>query len=104
MNLIKFKQLAWEIPRQGVKQKIHSNGQSRLRLIQFDDTFVEEDWCSKGHVGYVVEGEMTINVNGAMNTYKKGDGLWLEQGESNQHKVIIEKGKRVELILFESEE
>ncbi len=46
---------------------------------------------------------MKINFNEQVQEYKKNDGLWIEEGESNKHKVIIEKGKFVTLILFESE-
>ena len=99
--LINFRAIDWEIPGIGVKQKIYSDGNSRLRLIHFSDDFVEKEWCLKGHQGYVLEGEMDINFSGNKKSYKKGDGLWIETGESEKHKVIIEKGKFVELILFE---
>lgn len=101
--LINFNAIDWEIPSTGVKQKIYSEGNSRLRLIRFSDDFVEEEWCLKGHQGYVIEGEMEINYSGIKKSYKKGDGLWIESGELEKHKVIIEKGKFVELILFENE-
>ena len=44
---------------------------------------------------------MQIDFNGIIKPYKKGDGLWISQGENSKHKVLIEKGKHVELILFE---
>ena len=47
---------------------------------------------------------MQIDFNGIIKPYKKGDGLWISQGENSKHKVLIEKGKHVELILFESED
>ena len=47
---------------------------------------------------------MQIDFNGIIKPYKKGDGLWISQGENSKHKVPIEKGKHVELILFESED
>jgi quercetin dioxygenase-like cupin family protein len=63
---------------------------------------VEEDWCLNGHVGYVLSGEMSINFNGIIHHFKQGDGLWIEPTAAHQHKVMIEKGKQVELILFEA--
>lgn len=103
-NLIKFQSIPWEQPKTGVQQKIYSDGKRRLRLLQFHDTFIEEDWCQKGHVGYVLSGEMTIDFNGTLKHYQQGDGLWIEAGESSKHKVLMKEGKSVELILFESEE
>ncbi len=55
-HLIKFDSLEWETPKSGVTQKVFSDGKFRMRLLRFDEHFVEEDWCLKGHVGYVLEG------------------------------------------------
>ena len=101
-NLIHFENLNWESPKEGVEQKIYSVGNKRLRLLKFHDNFVEEEWCLASHVGLVLEGEMKIDFNGVIKNYKKGDGLWINEGESSKHKVLIEKGKQIELILFES--
>lgn len=98
-----FKDLNWEKPSIGVEQKIVSNANIKMRLLRFNDDFVENHWCTKGHIGYVLDGEITINFNGKTETYKKGDGLWIEAGEDNKHKAIIAKGLFVEMILFEFE-
>lgn len=103
-NLIKFENIEWDKPKMGVRQKIYSNGKTRLRLLQFSEDFIEEDWCIKGHVGFVLNGIMRIDFNGTIKRYKKGDGIWINQGDANKHKVMIEKGQHIELILFESEE
>ncbi|MCB0707373.1 MAG: hypothetical protein KDC34_18780 [Saprospiraceae bacterium] len=100
--LINFEALEWEKPQKGVAQKIFSDGAKRIRLLRFSDEFVETDWCMKGHVGYVLAGEMLVDFNGTLKRFKTGDGLWINEGAPSKHKVSIEKGKQVELILFES--
>jgi len=102
-NVIQFDKLKWERPRKGVEQKIYSNGNQRMRLLRFYDNFIEKDWCINGHIGFVLKGEMKINFNGIIKSYRQGDGLWIEKGEKSKHKVIIEKGKQIELILIETE-
>jgi len=100
--LIQFAKLAWEKPAPGIEQKIHANGNKRMRLLRFLDNYVEGGWCSNGHVGFVVRGEMKIDFdNGLIKSYQQGDGLWIEDGEQSKHSVLIEKGKFVELIMFE---
>jgi quercetin dioxygenase-like cupin family protein len=99
---ILFESMKWENPQEGVYQKIYSKGDKRMRLLKFTESFVEDDWCTKGHIGYVLSGEMEIDFNGEVKSYIKGDGLWIEEEES-KHKVSIKKGNQVELILFESE-
>lgn len=98
-KLIHFNDLEWEQPKEGAEQKVHSVGNKRLRLVRLHDTLIEEAWCLNGHIGFVVAGEMSIDFNGTVVKYQQGDGLWITKGE--RHKVIIEKGKFVELILFE---
>ena len=100
---IDFQNMEWETPKTGVQQKVYASGHQNIRLLRFYDYFVEDDWCLKGHMGYVLDGEMTIDFNGVIKTYKKGDGLWIEKGEVSKHKASIHKGKYVELILFEAE-
>lgn len=102
-NLIKFEDLEWNKPKEGVGQKIYTDGKIRIRLLRFNEGFIEEDWCTKGHIGYVLDGEMRIDFNGEIKKYSKGDGLWIIKGENSRHKVMIEKGKQIELVLFESE-
>lgn len=100
--LIHFESMEWEHPKKGMKQKIYSDEKDRIRLLRFSDDFIEEEWCLKNHIGFVLNGEMKINFNGEIKSYRKGDGLWIKEGESSKHKVSIEKGKHIELILFES--
>jgi len=102
-NKIEFENIKLETPKTGVEQKIFLKAGQRIRLVRFFDDFIEENWCAKGHIGYVTDGEMTIEFKGEKINYKKGDGLWIEHGDNNKHKVTIEKGKFVELILFEKE-
>lgn len=102
-NRVDFNNFEWETPSTGVKQKIFLKGNQRVRLLRFYDDFIEEDWCTKGHIGYVTDGEMTIDFNGEIISYKKGDGLWIESGDNSKHKASIAKGRFVELVLFEKE-
>jgi quercetin dioxygenase-like cupin family protein len=103
-QLIKFDSIEWENPRRGLLEKNYSDGKTRLKLIRFDEHFVEEEWCHNGHIGYVISGEMSIDFNGTMKQYQKGDGLWIEAGETSKHRLIVARGKQVELILFEWED
>ena len=100
-NLLLFEAIEWDKTKVGIEQKVFQRGDKKLRLLIFKDDFVENDWCVNGHVGYVLEGEMKIDFNGNTCNYKKGDGLWIDKGEKFKHKVIIEKGKFIKLILFE---
>ena len=99
-TLIEFEKLPW-IEATGVRTKEYVRGDQKIRLVEFSEGFIEEDWCTKGHVGYVLEGSMDIDFNGEVISYTTGDALWIEEGEAEKHKVLIEAGGRVLLVLFE---
>lgn len=99
---IDFNSIEWERPSIGVEQKQFLNGNQRIRLLRFSDDFTEENWCLKEHIGYVLDGEMTINFNGHLVHYKKTDGFRINGDEDSKHKVLISKGRFVELLLFEN--
>ena len=40
---LQFKDLPWETPAPGVRQKVVIRGKQRLRIVEFTDAFVEED-------------------------------------------------------------
>lgn len=99
---ISFESMEWENPKPGLFQKIYSKGEERIRLIRFEADFKEEDWCMNAHKGLVLKGQMKLDFNGNMVEYKAGDGLWINQGHPEKHKVIISPGTFVELVVFET--
>jgi len=100
-NRVPLKDMPWESPAPGVRHKAYTKKGMRLRLVEFSDVFKEESWCTKGHVGYVLEGELSIDYDGRIVRYLPGDGIFIEEGEENRHKAIIPKGKKALFILVE---
>ena len=93
--------MPWENPTAGVRQKEYTENGQKIRLVEFSEEFTEADWCKKGHVGYVIEGKISINFNGKVIDFKAGDGLFITEGEENKHKGSVGKGEKALLILFE---
>lgn len=83
---IDFNSLAWDSPAHGIRSRNFTGSGKQLRLVEIGKDFVEEDWCLKGHAGFVVEGELEIEFNGEVITYKAGDGLLISSGEASKHK------------------
>jgi len=101
-TLIRFSSLEWITPATGARYKEYIQDGQKIRLVEFSEGFVEEDWCTKGHIGYVLEGAMKIDFNGEIANYSKGDALWIEEGDKDKHKVLIGRGERVHLFLVEA--
>jgi quercetin dioxygenase-like cupin family protein len=83
---IDFNSMQWETPAIGVKCKAYEQGGRKLRLVEFSKEFVEPDWCIKGHIGYILEGQMEIDFDGKIIVFGPGDGLFIPAGEEHKHK------------------
>ncbi|MFH2127243.1 MAG: cupin domain-containing protein [Pseudomonadota bacterium] len=97
---VDFAALDWQSPAPGVRQKVHEKYGRRLRLVEFSPEFHEPDWCRKGHLGYVLEGELEIDFSGSKVSYGPGDGICIPAGEAHQHKAAV-LGQTVRLILVD---
>ena len=86
---IDFESMSWETPAVGVRFKAYEQSGRKLRLVEFAKEFVEPDWCTKGHIGYILEGEMEIDFDGKAIQFGPGDGVFIPAGEKHKHKAKI---------------
>lgn len=100
-HLINFENFEWITPAIGVRFKAFVFNNQTIRLIEFSEGFVEPEWCLNGHVGYVLDGSYSIDYNGQIEHYKKGDVAFIPKGEDDKHKAIVGVGGWVRLLLFE---
>lgn len=77
---VEFDSLPWESPMPGMRLKVFRNGQKQIRLAEFSSEFVEPHWCEKGHVGFVLQGELEIDFHGTLIRYAEGSGILIPQG------------------------
>jgi hypothetical protein len=83
---IDFGSMAWKSPADGVRFKAYEQGCRKLRLVEFSKEFVEHDWCTKGHIGHILEGQMEIDFDGEKEVFGPGDGVFIRTGEEHKHK------------------
>lgn len=81
--------MPWETSAVGVRFKAHEQNGRKLRLAEFTKEFIEADWCIKGHIGYVLEGQMEIDFDGKVIMFSSGDGLFIPAGEKHKHKAKV---------------
>ena len=99
--LINFKNMDWDISAEGVRQKTFIRDNQRIRLVEFTENFADIEWCTNRHIGYIIEGSITINFNGKLIEFKSGDGIFIPEGEKNRHKGIIAKGEKASIIFYD---
>ena len=84
---IDFEKISWEAPFSGLRFQAYREGGKQLRVVEFEQGFVEPDWCAKGHYGFVLDGEFEIDFSGRIVRYEKGDGVFIPPGEATKHKA-----------------
>lgn len=94
--------MAWESPADGVRFKAYEQGSKKLRLVEFSKKFVEPDWCSNGHIGYILEGQMEIDFDGEKIILGPGDGIFIPAGPEHKHKGRVLTDKVTAILVEEA--
>ena len=100
-HLIEFKNMRWERPAPGVRHKAYVRGGQRIRLVEFSEGFTEPDWCTRGHIGYVLDGQISIDFNSEAIDFNAGDGMFIPEGEESRHIGRVAGGEKALVIPFE---
>lgn len=90
---VDFGSMSWETPAVGIRFKAYQQGGRKLRLVEFTREFVEPHWCTNGHIGYVLEGQMEIDFNGKKVVFGAGDGMFILMDKKHKAKVITDLAK-----------
>jgi quercetin dioxygenase-like cupin family protein len=85
---VKFDELEWEIPFEGVRHKYLDQDGVRSRLVEYSKK-MPPHWCKKGHVGYFISGAMEIQYDWETILYKAGDGIYIPDSPEHRHKATV---------------
>jgi hypothetical protein len=99
---VDFDALPWQSQLAGARYKVYAREGRRLRLVEFSHGFAESDWCLKGHIGYVLEGEMDVDFSGDLVHFSAGDGICISAGPESKHMVRV-LSNVVRVVLVEDE-
>ena len=84
---ILFEEMEWQNGIRGARFKSFHRGNKQIRLLEFTSEFVEPDWCEKGHIGFVVQGELEVDFHGTVIRYPEGSSLFIPSGFVSAHKA-----------------
>ncbi len=88
--VIDFNMIPWETPVTGLRMKYKIIDNRKIRLAEFSKDFVENDWCLKGHIGYVLEGSIEVNIDGKPQLFKTKEGIFIPKGLRHKHIRTLE--------------
>jgi quercetin dioxygenase-like cupin family protein len=94
MYKISFENISWESPIKGMRYKKDVVDDKTIRLVEYTKE-MPSHWCEKGHIGYVIEGQMEIQFEKEKHQYKAGDSIYIPDGAEHKHsgKVLTDKVK-----------
>jgi hypothetical protein len=79
--------------------RMHQVGDVRLRLVAYSTNYVADHWCHKGHVVFVLAGELLIeHRRGPWYTLTPGISYHVGEGDEPPHRARSEKGATVFIV------
>ena len=95
----RFADIQWQQVSDVARQKLIDNGEKRVRLLDLQAGFQEQEWCKRGHTGYIIAGTLHMEFDsGKMLTYSEGEPLLISPGQLHKARVVT---GRVRLFLID---
>lgn len=85
---IRFSDIEWDRPMEGVRQKVITEGDKKLRLVEYSPT-LPLHWCEKGHCGYILEGQLEVEFASGTHLFEAGDGVFIPEGNAHRHQTRV---------------
>lgn len=79
-----FRKLPWQKVHEFASQKLIDDGEKRVRLLKLSPGFQEQEWCSRGHTGYVIDGALVMKFEQDSVTYDAGDAILVSSGQAHK--------------------
>ena len=80
-----FSETPWQKVNDFASQKLIDNGEKRVRLLKLLPGFQEQEWCTRGHTGYVIDGALEMEFSeGGNHTYSAGDPILVSNGQAHK--------------------
>lgn len=98
---IAFEHLPWESCGEGVRHKVHRRAGRILRLVEYDSS-MPPHWCSRGHLGTILEGRLEIDFASGTETFCEGDGVDIPPEEAHRHRARVLSDKVTALFVESS--
>ena len=85
--LVNLDALPWESPAVGIRHKLYRVDARVLRLVEYSQAMAPH-WCSKGHIGHIVDGAMEIEFSTGKVRFEKGDAVFIPPGPDHAHRAV----------------
>ncbi len=74
-------------------------GDVRVRVVEYSPGYVADHWCDRGHVIYLLEGELTTELkDGRKFQMKPGMGYQVSDSGDSPHRSVTETGAKLFIV------
>lgn len=74
-------------------------GDVRVRVVEYSPGYVADHWCDRGHVIYLLEGELTTELkDGRKFQMKPGMGYQVSDHGDSPHRSVTETGAKLFIV------
>ena len=74
-------------------------GDVRVRIVEYGEGYLADHWCDLGHILYVLEGQLTVELQGGRHfLLKQGMGFQVSDYGDAAHKVSTLNGAKVFIV------
>lgn len=79
--------------------RLRQCGDIQLRLVDYSTEYVADHWCHKGHIVFVVVGQLVIeHQDGATYTLTAGTSYHVADDDGPAHRVLCENGATIFIV------
>jgi quercetin dioxygenase-like cupin family protein len=73
-------------------------GDMRIRLVEFSPGYKADHWCSKGHVVFVLEGELSTTLEDGRTFETRPGNLFVIGDDRDTHRAHTSSGAKVFIV------
>ncbi|MBS1597889.1 MAG: DHCW motif cupin fold protein [Bacteroidetes bacterium] len=70
----------------------------RIRVVEYSKNYFADHWCQKGHILYVLEGEMVSELGNGENARLTKGMSYVVSDELSSHRSITEDGVKLLIV------
>jgi hypothetical protein len=79
--------------------RVHQVGDIQLRLVAYSNNYVADHWCHKGHIVFVLAGELLIEHRQSLSyTLRPGISYHVGDGDGSPHRALSKSGATIFIV------
>src|SRR5262245_1308195 len=79
--------------------RVRQFGETQIRLVSYSPDYVADHWCHKGHVVFVVDGQLAIEYqDGKRYELQAGMSYYVGDNESPSYRVTTRQGAAIFIV------